>query len=82
MGQISWGVLQRLFDDESPLLVWRDQRGLDVASLAESSGIPAERLGQLEQDLVLANDAEINRLATVLRIPIEYLFVKQREVDF
>jgi len=81
MGQISWGVLQRLFDDEPPLLVWREQRGLDVAQLADSSGIPVERLSALEQDLSLASDTELNRLATVLRVPFEYLFVQQEETQ-
>lgn len=75
MEQLSWGVVQRLCDDEPALLVWREERSLDLAGLAELSGIGIDRLGSIEGDLALASDAEINRLATVLRVPIEYLSV-------
>jgi transcriptional regulator with XRE-family HTH domain len=75
MGQISWGVLQRLFDDEPPLKVWREERGFEIEALADRSGIGVDRLAALEYDLSRATDGEIDRLATALRVPLEYLFV-------
>lgn len=77
MNQISWGVLQRLFDDELPLRVWREERGFAIEALAERSGLAVDRLAALEYDLSRATDGEIDRLATVLRVPIEYLYVPQ-----
>lgn len=75
MGQVSWGVLQRLFDDEPPLTVWREERGFEIEALAERTGIALDRLAALEHDLSRATDGEIDRLATALRLPLEYLFV-------
>ena len=77
MGQISWGVLQRLFDDEPPLKVWREERGFEPSELAERTGIALDRIAMLEQDLSLATDSETDLLASALRLPIEYLFVPQ-----
>lgn len=39
MDEISWGMLQRLFDDDPPLVVWREERGLEIKPLADRSGI-------------------------------------------
>lgn len=77
MSQVSWGVLQRLFDDEPPLMVWREERGLEIEALSNRSGISIDRLAVLEHDLSRATDVEIDRLATALRVPIEYLYVPQ-----
>lgn len=75
MGLVSWLVVQRLCDDEPPLLVWREERGMTSADLAAQTGIPMARLGELELSMDAATEAEINRLATAFRIPIEYLAV-------
>jgi len=77
MAEITWGALQRLFDDEPPLKIWREERGLETAELASQARISIERLAELEQALHLATDAEVDRLANVLRVPIEYLSVPQ-----
>ena len=77
MGMVSWRVVQRLCDDEPPLLVWREDRGMTPAELATQTGISIERLDELELDVHTATDAEINRLATAFRIPIEYLAAPQ-----
>lgn len=81
MGKISWGVLQRLFDDECPLRVWREQRGLQVAELASKAGLDADRVAVLDEDLVTITDAEVDRLSVALRVPMEFLFILPKEAQ-
>ena len=78
VGKMSWGVLQRLFDDEPPLRVWREERGLQLAQLAEASGLTMDRLAVLDEELETITDAEVDRLSVALRVPMEYLFVPER----
>jgi len=71
MAEITWNALQRLFDDEPSLKVWREEREFEIEALADRAGIAIERLA----DLSRATDAETDRLATALRVPLEYLVV-------
>ena len=73
MSEVTWHALQRIFDDEPPLTVWREERGLSLDELAERSGIAIERLLRLEADMSLATDAEVDRLAAALCVPFEFL---------
>lgn len=75
MAELTWTVLQRLCDDEPPLKVWREERAMEPATLAEQTGIPLDRLGKLETDMHLATDSEVDRLALALRVPFEFLAV-------
>ena len=75
MSEVTWHALQRIFDDEPPLTVWREERGLSLDELAERSGIAIERLSKLEPDMSLATDAEVDRLAAALRVTFEFLAV-------
>jgi len=75
MSEVTWHALQRIFDDEPPLTVWREERGLSLDELAEQSGIAIERLSGLEADMSLAIDADVDRLAAALRVPFEFLAV-------
>ena len=75
MAEITWGLLQRLCDDEPPLKVWREERGIDVPDLAARSGISVDRLAMLEADMNLARDGEVDRLAIALRVPFEFLAI-------
>lgn len=75
MAEITWGLLQRLFDDVPALTVWREERGLDQAALAEYARMTIERVGELEADMSLATDSEVDRLALALRVPFEYLAI-------
>ena len=75
MSEVTWHALQRIFDNEPPLTVWREDRGLSLDELAERSGIAIERLSKLEPDMSLATDAEVDRLAAALRVPFEFLAV-------
>ena len=75
MSRVTWHALQRIFDDEPPLTVWREERSLSINDLAEHSRIAIERLSRLEADMSLATDAEVDRLAAALRVPFEFLAV-------
>ena len=75
MGKMSWAVLQRLFDDEPPLRIWREERGLQVAELAGKAGLEPGRVAVLDEDLATITDAEVDRLSVALRVPMEFLFV-------
>jgi len=75
MAKITWNALQRLFYNEPPPLVWREERCMSVDELAEHSGIGIARLLQLEADMSLATDAEVDRLAAALRVPFEFLAI-------
>jgi|GEM_PF-1267554 len=69
----SWGLLQRLFDDEPPLRVWHEDRGLCLAELATATGIDEARLRELDEDTQSITDFEADRLTNVLRVPYEFL---------
>lgn len=75
MAEITWGILQRLCDDEPALKVWREERGIETADLAALSRIAVDRLVALEMNMSLATDSEVDRLAIVLRVPFEYLAI-------
>lgn len=75
VGRMSWAVLQRLFDDESPLRVWREERKLSLSDLAATTGLPPERLAALDEHWEAIADREVDRLSVALRIPMEFLFV-------
>ncbi len=79
MGKMSWAVLQRLFDDESPLRVWREERGFQLVDLAAKTGILEDRLATLDEEWGTATDAEVDRLSVALRVPLEFLFVPQSQ---
>jgi transcriptional regulator with XRE-family HTH domain len=81
MSNMSWAVVQRLCDDEPPLKVWREERGLTLEQLAKQTGIDAQRLASLDDPEQQPNNAELQRLATVLRVPWEYLCFPQDDTD-
>jgi len=75
MSEVTWKTLQRIFEDEPPLTVWQEERGLSLNELAEQSSVAIERLLRLEAGMSLASDAEVDRLTAALRIPFEFLAV-------
>lgn len=75
MADMTWATLQRLCDDEPPLLVWREERGLTLDQLAQLTGINPDRLARLDNETDAANEAELGKLATVLSVPPEYLLL-------
>jgi transcriptional regulator with XRE-family HTH domain len=81
MANMSWGVLQRLCDDEPPIRVWREERGLSLDQLAEQTGIAADRLADLDDPDQQPNDAELSALSSVLRVPWQYLSYPQDDSD-
>jgi ribosome-binding protein aMBF1 (putative translation factor) len=41
-------ALRRILDDESPVKVWREKRGLSQRALAEQAGVSPSSLAEIE----------------------------------
>jgi transcriptional regulator with XRE-family HTH domain len=66
-------VMERLVNGESPVRVWREYRGVSVEELAESAGIPADRLTEIENGQHEADPYTTISLAEALRLDPEDL---------
>ncbi len=77
MSHVPWGVLQRLYDDEPPIKVWREERGLDLEALAVRTGIEPNRLARLDVETDAPDEIELGLLAAVLDAPRELLLLQQ-----
>lgn len=66
-------MMRRLIEDESPIRVWRDHRGLTQTLLAEQAGIDKTYLSQLESGRKSGSVAVLRRLARVLSVDIDDL---------
>jgi DNA-binding XRE family transcriptional regulator len=70
----------RLIDDENPVRVWREYRGLTAAALAAEIKIGAPYLSQIEHGLRQASQAVRRRLATALKVDVDDLIGREPEV--
>ena len=61
-----------LIDDEPPLRVFREWRGLSLAELAERAGVSREELAELDSAPCLSREAA-EAVAPVLNIPADLL---------
>ena len=77
MSHVPWGVLQRLYDDEPPIKVWREELRLDLATLAARTGIDRDRLARLDVETDAPDEIELGLLAAVLDAPRELLLLQQ-----
>lgn len=66
-------VLHRLLDDEHPIRVWREHRGLSLADVGERTGLPLSYLAAVENGHCEADPWALHRLAGVLMVPAEEL---------
>ena len=66
-------MMRRLIEDESPIRVWREHRGLTQTLLAEQAGIDKTYLSQLESGRKSGSVAVLRRLARVLSVDIDDL---------
>ncbi|MCP4662488.1 MAG: helix-turn-helix transcriptional regulator [bacterium] len=66
-------LVGRLLNDESPILVWREHRGLSRDQLAVKAGLTLSRLADLEEDPEAAADEELRLLAAALDLDLEDL---------
>ena len=65
--------LRRILDDESPVKVWREKRGLSQRALAEQAGVSPSYLAEIETGKKPGSADALRNLARVLAIPMENL---------
>ena len=65
--------LRRILDDESPVKVWREKRGLSQRALAEQSGVSPSYLAEIETGKNPGSADALRKLSRVLENPMENL---------
>ena len=65
--------MKRILDDESPVKVWREKRGLTQRELAEQAGVSPSYLAEIETGKKPGSAAALRKLSRVLAIPMENL---------
>ena len=66
-------VVARLLDDENPLKVWREHRGLTQAQLAEAAGLPQPTIAMLETGRRKGTIKQMKAIAAALGINLDTL---------
>ena len=66
-------VVDRLLDDEHPLKVWREHRGLSRAELATMTGLTPGHIGHLETGRRHGTPDTLRHLATALDVTVDDL---------
>ena len=66
-------IVDRLLDDEHPLKVWREHRGLSRAELAGMTGFTPGHIGHLETGRRHGTPDTLRRLATALDVSVDDL---------
>ena len=65
--------LGRILDDEIPVKVWREKRGLTQRELAEQAAVGPSYLAEIETGKKPGSAAALRKLSRVLAIPMENL---------
>jgi ribosome-binding protein aMBF1 (putative translation factor) len=63
---IPFEVTSAILDGASPIRAWREHRSLSVDALADSAGVKASRLMELEGGVCKATPAQLRKLARAL----------------
>lgn len=66
-------IVNRLLDGESPIVVWREHRGLTAKALAEAAGISAGYLSEIESGSKPGGIATLGKIARALNVTIDDL---------
>jgi ribosome-binding protein aMBF1 (putative translation factor) len=66
-------VVKRLLDDESPIKVWREHRGLTQQALARAAGLPQSTIARLEGGARKGTVEQMRKLAGALGINLDTL---------
>jgi predicted transcriptional regulator len=66
-------VVKRLLDDESPVKVWREHRGLTQQALARAAGLPQSTIARLEGGARKGTVEQMRKLAGALGINLDTL---------
>ena len=65
--------VRRILDDESPVKVWREKRGLSQRELGEQAGVSSSYLAEIETGKKPGSAEALRKLSRVLGIPMENL---------
>ena len=65
--------MKRILDDESPVKVWREKRGLSQRELAEQAGVSSSYLAEIETGKKPGSAEALRKLSRALAIPMENL---------
>jgi ribosome-binding protein aMBF1 (putative translation factor) len=65
--------MKRILDDESPVKVWREKRGLTQRELADEAVISPSYLAEIETGKKPGSAVALRNLSRVLAIPMENL---------
>ncbi len=65
--------MRRILEDESPVKVWREKRGLSQRELAEQAGVSPSYLAEIETGKKPGSADALRKLSRVLVIPMENL---------
>ena len=65
--------LQRILEDEHPVKVWREKRGLSQRTLAEQAGVSPSYLAEIETGKKPGSADALRKLSRVLAVPMENL---------
>jgi DNA-binding XRE family transcriptional regulator len=71
--RIPLAVVKRLLDDENPVKVWREHRGLTQQALARAAGLPQSTIARLESGARKGTVAQMRKLAGALAINLDTL---------
>ncbi len=66
-------IAERLLDEESPVRVWRDYRGLTVKELAAAAGLSAAFVSQMETGKRRGSTGSLKAVAGALGISLDDL---------
>jgi ribosome-binding protein aMBF1 (putative translation factor) len=66
-------VVKRLLEDENPVKVWREHRGLTQQVLAHAAGLPQSTIARLESGERKGTVAQMRKLAGALGINLDTL---------
>ena len=65
--------VRRILEDESPVKIWREKRGLSQRELGEQAGVSSSYLAEIETGKKPGSAEALRKLSRVLAIPMENL---------
>ena len=71
-------LLERLLAGESPVRIWREQRGMTQRTLAEAAGVSPAYLSEIESGAKPGSASALWKLAQVLHLTLDEIFYRKR----